>query len=234
MARKQIVLVIVEGPSDEQALALALSEIFNPDHIMVEVLHYDITADYFSESANIVNRVNDVIKGYLNNNKYIKKKDIKQIIHIIDTDGAFVSDEYIIEDKTASSVQYGTARITTNNKSNIEIRNRRKSQNMIRLMSTHTISQIPYAAYYMSCNLDHVLYNKLNSTDDMKENDAYAFAKKYKDDPDGFRAFICESAFSVQGSHKESWEFIQKERHSLERYTNLGISFPIKQKKDKE
>lgn len=229
MARKQIVLIIVEGPSDEQALALALSNIFNPDQIKVEVLHYDITSDHFSESANIVTKVNDVIKGYLNNNKYIKKKDVKQIIHIMDTDGAFISDEYIIEDKSVSSSQYDTEYITTNNKKNLELRNRRKSQNMIRLMSTHAISQIPYAAYYMSCNLDHVLYNKLNSTDDMKENDAYTFAKKYRDDPDGFRRFICESGFSVQGSYKESWEFIQKERHSLERFTNLGICFPAKQ-----
>jgi len=101
-------------------------------------------------------------------------------------------------------------------------------------MSTHIISQIPYAAYYMSCNLDHVLYDKINSTDDMKENDAYAFAKKYKDDPDGFRKFICESDFSVKGTHKESWEFIQKERHSLERHTNLGLSFPDEQSEGQE
>ena len=232
MVLKQIVLVIVEGPSDEQALALALSKIFDPDQIKVEVLHYDITADYFSESANIINKVNDVIKSYLNNNKYIKKKDIKQIIHIIDTDGAFISDEHIIEDKTVSRVQYCTEHIITNNKKNIELRNKRKRQNMIRLMSTHAITQIPYAVYYMSCNLDHVLYNKLNSSDDMKENDAFSFARKYRNDPNGFRKFICESEFSVHGTYKDSWNFIQKERYSLERYTNLGLCFPEKNDDD--
>jgi hypothetical protein len=36
-------------------------------------------------------------------------------------------------------------------------------------------SSIPYQAYYMSCNLDHVLYNKLNSTDDDKEDDALQY-----------------------------------------------------------
>lgn len=34
----------------------------------------------------------------------------------------------------------------------------------------------------MSCNLDHVLYGKLNSTDDMKKKDSQNFAKKYRDD----------------------------------------------------
>jgi len=105
VARKQVVLVIVEGPSDEQALALALSKIFDPDQIKVEALHSDITADSFNESANIVNKVNDVIKGYLNNNKYIKKTDIKQVIHIIDTDGTFISDEDIIEDNNVAKLQ---------------------------------------------------------------------------------------------------------------------------------
>ena len=61
---------------------------------------------------------------------------------------------------------------------------------------------VPYRVYYMSCNLDHVLYNKRNSTDEEKENDAYAFAKQYKGDRDGFVKFISESSFSVMGDFK--------------------------------
>ena len=53
----------------------------------------------------------------------------------------------------------------------------------------------------MSCNLDHVLYNKRNSTDEEKENDAYAFAKQYKGDRDGFVKFISESSFSVNSQN---------------------------------
>ena len=77
----------------------------------------------------------------------------------------------------------------------------------------------------MSCNLDHVLYGKLNSTDDDKENDAYAFAKKYKDDIDGFLSFISDSDFSKTEDYKASWEFIKKDHNSLGRYTNLGLCF---------
>ena len=77
----------------------------------------------------------------------------------------------------------------------------------------------------MSCNLDHVLYNKLNSTDIEKENDAFKFTQKYKDDLDGFLSFICDSNFSVCNDYKESWEFIRKDLNSLNRYSNLGICF---------
>lgn len=77
----------------------------------------------------------------------------------------------------------------------------------------------------MSANLDHVLYAKLNSTDKDKENDAFLFAKRYKDRLDEFLQFIADSEFSVVGDFKESWEFIKEGKHSLERYTNLGICF---------
>ena len=75
----------------------------------------------------------------------------------------------------------------------------------------------------MSCNLDHVLYDKRNSTDEEKENDAYAFAKKYKNDVVSFMNYMCGSAFSVKGDFKDSWEFIEKDMRSIERYTNLPI-----------
>jgi hypothetical protein len=68
-----------------------------------------------------------------------------------------------------------------------------------------------------------VLHNKRNSTDEEKETDAYAFAKKYKNDVDGFVNFICDSYFSVNGDYKESWAHIEDGMNSIERYTNLGI-----------
>ena len=75
----------------------------------------------------------------------------------------------------------------------------------------------------MSCNLDHVLYDKLNSTDEEKEHDSYAFARRYKEDLPGFISFICDSPFSFKGDYAESWKFIRDQLHSLERNTNFGI-----------
>jgi hypothetical protein len=77
----------------------------------------------------------------------------------------------------------------------------------------------------MSCNLDHVLYNKLNSSDVEKEADSLNFAKKYKDKIPGFIKFISCSDFSVMTGYEESWDYIKQELHSLKRYTNLGLCF---------
>ena len=75
----------------------------------------------------------------------------------------------------------------------------------------------------LSCNLDHVLYGKLNSTDDEKETNA--FAKKYKDDLLVFINYISESEFSVVGSYPQSWNYIREGLHSLERHTNFALCF---------
>lgn len=78
----------------------------------------------------------------------------------------------------------------------------------------------------MSCNLDHVLHNKLNSSDDEKQNDAHKFAAMYRENIPDFMRFITESDFTVYGNYRETWNFIAQDLHSLERHTNLGLCFP--------
>jgi len=54
----------------------------------------------------------------------------------------------------------------------------------------------------MSCNLDHALYNKLNSTDEEKRENSLNFAKKYNSNIPEFVKFISDSCFSVGESYK--------------------------------
>ena len=68
--------------------------------------------------------------------------------------------------------------IHTANVKAIQERNKTQRENLYRLRTQGSVWGVPYRIYYMSCNLDHVLHNKRNSTEDEKENDAYAFAKK--------------------------------------------------------
>lgn len=105
-------------------------------------------------------------------------------------------------------------------------RNRQKRQNLDKLYTCSQLWNIPYRVFYMSCNLDHVLYNKLNSTAVEKENDAYAFALRYRNDIHAFQDFIYHSDFAVLVGYKESWKFIQSGTESLKRHTNLGLCFP--------
>lgn len=223
MACRKIVFVIVEGPSDDLALGTLLERIYDRNTVHVQIEHGDITTRSGTNAGNVVNKVCDCVKGYARN--LFKPKDFCRIIHITDTDGAFIPNDNVVEDKSAAKTLYSEISIRTKNKSGIEDRNAQKRENLNRLSSVREIWNIPYQIYYMSCNLDHALYGKLNSSDEEKEADATAFAVKYREDIPEFLKFITESDFSVMDDYPQSWQFIREGLHSLERHTNIGLCF---------
>ena len=224
MARKKIVFVIVEGPSDADALDAIISRILDKDMVHVHIVHGDLTTEHGVTTTNIISRVVEEIQSFVASNPFTQK-DFKEIIHIVDTDGAFIPDECVLEDKAQSKAQYALTEIRTSNLTSIVDRNHRKAANLNRLYSCTQVWSIPYRVFYMSCNLDHVLYNKLNCSDEEKRYNALQFAKKYRNDLVGFLAYISTSDFSVANSYQESWAFIKESLHSLERHTNLGLFF---------
>lgn len=225
MTRKKIVFVIVEGPSDDEALGVIFSRLFDKNVIYVEIIHGDITSDLSVSAQNIAAKIGDLVRKYASSNHYTVS-DFQEVIHLIDMDGAYIAETDIVEDKSLNKAVYSTSKIYTNKRLQLIARNKRKGENIDRLSSmSKTWRSVPYSAYYMSSNLDHVLYNKLNSSDADKEKDAYKFTKKYKDHLDDFLIFISDSDFSVCNNYGESWKFIKEGQHSLQRYTNLGICF---------
>lgn len=224
MSRKKIMFVIVEGSSDEEALGVILNRIYDKNTVYVHIMHCDITSECDVNPGNIVSKVGNLVRDYAKNNPF-KQSDFSRIIHITDMDGAFIPNESIIEDMTERKPIYFETEIHTCNKVGIEERNRRKRENLNRLATTLKVWNIPYQIYYMSCNLDHALYGKLNSTDEEKEKDSHYFAEKYKDDIPAFLQFITKSEFSVVNGYIESWKYIKEDLHSLERHTNFGLCF---------
>ena len=87
---KKIILLLVEGPTDEDALALVFSNLVNDHDIEFEVLHTDITADEAMTVKYIESRMEDEINYYLKKNPFIEREDILKVVQIIDTDGAFI------------------------------------------------------------------------------------------------------------------------------------------------
>lgn len=225
MARKKVVFVIVEGPSDDAALGVILNRLYDKSKVHIEIMHGDITTDLSIDPSNIVSALGDIVKNYAAT-MHFSQIHFQEVIHLVDMDGAFIPEAAIVDNPDADKPLYSLTEIQTSRPEQMVLRNKHKKSKLNRISTLKKVwGSIPYQAYYMSCNLDHVLYGKLNSTDEEKENDAYAFAKRYKDDIDGFLTFISDSEFSRMDGYKESWEFIKKDLHSLERHTNLGLCF---------
>ena len=225
MARKKVVFVIVEGPSDDAALGVILNRLYDKSKVHIEIMHGDITTDLSIDPSNIVSALGDIVKNYAAT-MHFSQIHFQEVIHLVDMDGAFIPEAAIVDNPDADKPLYSLTEIQTSRPEQMVLRNKHKKSKLNRISTLKKVwGSIPYQAYYMSCNLDHVLYGKLNSTDEEKENDAYAFAKRYKDDIDGFLTFISDSEFSRMDGYKESWKFIKKDLHSLERHTNLGLCF---------
>lgn len=224
--RRKVVLVIVEGPSDETALEQQFTVLFNPDDVRIEVMHRDITSDRGSNPSNIVSTVGNLVKAFVS--KYgLKRQDLLRVIHITDTDGAFIPDANVVEDANHNGrPEYTETSITASPKSKVRERNARKSSNLKKLSSIMSVWRtVPYSIYYMSCNLDHVLYGVQNSDDVTKRQNAFQFATKYKDDLGGFVKYISAPVVAVAGNYKETWDYIQDGLNSLQRRTNLNLCF---------
>ena len=224
MARKRIIFVIVEGPSDEEALGVLLGRIYDRSSVFVHIMHGDITTQRGVWPERIEGRLGKEIQAYAASNHYTKA-DFREIIHIVDMDGAYIPPERVVQDASARRVIYAETEIRTRNKDGIESRNRQKASNLDRLSCCKSIWGVPYRVFYMSCNLDHVLYNKLNSSNAQKEENAYQFAKAYRNAIPEFLTFLSDSDFSVRLDYEGSWEYIKQDLHSLERHTNLGLCF---------
>jgi hypothetical protein len=233
MPAKKVVFIIVEGPSDEDALGVIFERFFEKNTVHVKVIHGDITTERQINSTNIVNHITSIVKQTLSQYK-LHKSDLLKVIHLVDTDGAFVPNMAIVYDEHATKPFYSTTQIITDKPEAIIQRNQRKKANLTKLYSTRLIWQdIPYSVYYLSCNLDHALYNALNLSDEEKEKKAVLFAKEYIDNIPSFIEYVRDPGFAVINGYIPSWAFIKQGLHSLERYTNIGLCFSDEESSEK-
>lgn len=155
----------------------------------------------------------------------MKQSDFLKVIQITDTDGTFIPDDNVVYDRKYDRPFYTTESIRCMRQNDIIERNHRKQANLIRLCQHRTIWKIPYEIYFMSSNLDHVLYNVMNSTDQEKEKHAYEFAMRYRKNPELFLKLINGEGMCPGSHYVDSWEQIQEDCESLKRHTNLGFCF---------
>jgi hypothetical protein len=63
MSEKKVIAVIVEGPSDENAIGGILREFFSSDEVQFAVVHGDITSNKSTTVDNVLIRINELLNG---------------------------------------------------------------------------------------------------------------------------------------------------------------------------
>ncbi len=224
MAEKKVIAFIVEGASDEAALGTIMKEYFSDNEVRFEVIRGDITTKDYVSMDTILLKINEKIEEVKRKYRYQTEHFIK-IIHLTDADGVYV-DEDCVKYAEVEGIQYYTDCMETAKVKETIGRNSRKADILFKLRRTGKIQGIPYKIYYNSCNLEHVLYNELKDfTDDEKRDMSDDFAEKYEGKAEEFVAFISDAEIAVPGTYQKTWDFLEKDKNSLNRHSNMHLIF---------
>ena len=245
-SKRPVILFLVEGRSEREALEQPISELYDQTDPSVYVRFLVRSENATDESGNhtfierggdvtaegipkhIENAIYDkILKSFFDKEKLLPG-DVSEIIQITDLDGAYVPENSIKEDKGLPKIRYEENRILCKNKGEIILRNERKKKNLDYLTSKTAIKvgkqSIPYRVYYFSSNLDHFLYHEANLEPTEKVKKAEEYSKQYLDAPEEFARTIINDPDAVkEKSCEESWKYIKEETNSLSRHTNLNI-----------
>lgn len=221
---KKVILFLVEGASDLTSLEF-IDNINTDETIKFQITSGDITSKLNITPQNCREEINKILLSFLERSK-LRKTDIIKIIHILDIDGVYIPEINIIEDKNIKKFLYTINGIVAPSKENVQRRNENKKQIVEKLLVTSKINSIPYEMYYMSCNLEHVLHDKLEDiSEDEKKELANKFADRFYEKEIEFIDFINNKDFKVLGDYKTTWNFIKKDLNSVNRYSNFWLFF---------
>lgn len=253
--REKNVIILIEGKSERTTFELALPELF--DQIADDYrVHFpvifedekekggDITSKYGITPLTIIGCINKLFISKVLDETKIYARDIAEIIHIIDLDGAYIPDDNIrcgTNPNGEDKAYYAADSILTDDVQKITNRNQRKRENIEALLALPNGKirvwqnpenpkskqyEVPYSIYYFSSNLDHFIHNDANIPSGLsKVQLAEAFRNGYIDDINGFIDFFMTDPNSAgEMSYSQSWAYIQQRNlNSLTRRTNVDI-----------
>lgn len=233
---KRIVLFLVEGKSDEEALFVPMSRLFDELDESIEVYFLrledekqtdgDITSKYGIKPDNIERLIDQLfVRPFLKLNGFYSK-DVLEIFHIVDIDGVYVDDVDVVQDDTCDKTLY-LDRIYTNKVDDILERNFRKKSNIEHLLSLNQIKidskKRDYSIYYFSCNMDHFLHNDANLITRDKIQKAEDFSAKVSDSQEFINQFDENNLIGKDMDYLESWKFLKCDSNSLKRACNINV-----------
>ena len=219
---KKIILLIVEGITEDISLRGILSEIFNDKKIEFCLVRTDITTREDIKPNNIKKELGNIVKNFLG--RTFRETDLQEVIHLVDTDGVYIPETNIEKDITLNNFVYSVDKIKAKDINKVIERNETKKVNLEVLISTNEVlKKIPYKVYYLSQNLEHFFHDKLNCTREEKNKLAQLLEDRYIEDLESFLIFVRDSKLKSPDDYSDSWNYIKKSTNSLSRCSNIHI-----------
>lgn len=101
------------------------------------------------------------------------------------------------------------------------------------MINIDSVGNVKYSVYYVSCNMDYLLFNKRNPTVAKKKECSMMFSLECSENNELLYETLFNEEIMYDGTYHESWDFIQDKTNSLGRYTNLNLFFDERAKNKK-
>ena len=239
--RKKVVLLIVEGESDETLLIDRLRELFKEHDIRFEPQRGDILYDIKNQRKPIKDIIGETVKGILIKRKF-KPSDILAVIHIIDTDGCLIPENNVVIDnqqEVLTLYQNNCISVPSETqRNNILARNETRSRNIRTMNSVRAIvsNKYNYQIFYFSRNLEHVIFNEPNPCSETKVDNIESFLDDLTSPLENylkqFLPVLTQESYDKQ--YLESWVIVSQGVKSLQRSTNVPLMFDFIELKTSE
>jgi len=231
---RSVVIFIVEGKSDENALRNWLEEMSDTLQIEFRVVGTDPFSDPENERKNSETVIKEIVKKELTRGHFFEK-DLAMIVQITDTDGVYVYESaVIVSEESIEKMYYTPDNIVVKSEDEKRYiarkRNNNKRNRLDQLCKTKQIKYktgaIHYRILYFSRNLEHITHGNPDISSDDKEEVADEFSDRFQSASE-FKEFFKNSDFAVDGSYEDTWKFIQKDARSLKRHSNFHLIFDL-------
>jgi len=228
---KKVIIFIVEGDSDETLLIDRMKKLYGGYEVRFESQHGDIFFD-IKRTKNIKNVIGNTVKSIIQKRKF-KEKDILAVIHLMDTDGCLIPDEYVRINVSQAVLTFYTSEcinvIDERQRGNIISRNNERSINVKTMNCVDSIvsGKFKYQLYYFSRNLEHVIFNEPNPDGEGKVEDVEMFLATLEGHIDEYLDQYLNVLRSTEYEtrYRESWVIISEGTQSLNRSTNVPLMF---------
>ena len=239
-AQGNIILAIVEGPSDATALVDPLSKLLRNSQLRDLIADGDITLRYlYAKShpgmtgSNMEKVMTKLIDADIKRRHVYVRNDVTAVIQILDLDGAFVPDGHVSQDEGLEERRYTENSILTPNAMETIRQNHEKQKNIRSLISMKDIRlgrrDVPFHSFYMSRNLEHVIWDEKKQLEpEGKSACAKRAFRRYVQHPEELLDLL-RSPEVMHGfkSFEESWNWPQVADNSLARGSNLGFLLDV-------
>lgn len=198
-------MFLVEGTSEQDAMVTPFSQYLKEKvRVEGEAFYCDVTTvSMFPKSArtfvvrsNVKETVRTFVLDQIERKHTYTWQDLAQIVHIVDTDGAFIPDDRVLANEELNGIAYYADHIEHAHPADIIERNYVKAA-AIRTLAfagelVYRRRAVPYRLFFMSRNLEHALFGIGNNVDGAtKERLSREFAEACRDNPQVLVERLC-------------------------------------------